>query len=268
MKYEKGSFITVPNKSYLDELNGNELGIYLWLCAYANEEGECFPSRSVLSKNIKVSKDTLDKVLKKLVDIGLISKESRYQENEQTSNLYQIIVLPSRKRKTGVAVNERHPQPCMEDTELNTINSIQLTKYIRGVANTEIATPQEMPVAVAPMSSAANQLVTPTLNEVGLKMWERIQEKTYWLQEGMENEIILAEAEKFLDYYNNNGWKVGGNRMKDWRLTVNSWLARWAESKKKYTWQLEKWQQEDIDAKKGIGYTDAEIIKHFNLKSL
>lgn len=31
------------------------------------------------------------------------------------------------------------------------------------------------------------------------------------------------DAERFLDYYNSNGWKVGKNPMKDWKAAVRNW---------------------------------------------
>lgn len=32
-----------------------------------------------------------------------------------------------------------------------------------------------------------------------------------------------VDAEKFIDYYTSNGWKVGRNSMKDWKATVRTW---------------------------------------------
>ena len=32
-----------------------------------------------------------------------------------------------------------------------------------------------------------------------------------------------VDAERFLDYYTSNGWKVGKNPMKDWKAAVRSW---------------------------------------------
>ena len=34
------------------------------------------------------------------------------------------------------------------------------------------------------------------------------------------------DAQKFMDYYNANGWKVGRNPMKDWQATVRNWIRR------------------------------------------
>lgn len=32
-----------------------------------------------------------------------------------------------------------------------------------------------------------------------------------------------VDAERFVDYYTSNGWKVGKNHMKDWKAAVRSW---------------------------------------------
>lgn len=35
--------------------------------------------------------------------------------------------------------------------------------------------------------------------------------------------LPLAEAEKFFDYYESNGWRVGRNPMKNWHSAVGNW---------------------------------------------
>ena len=37
---------------------------------------------------------------------------------------------------------------------------------------------------------------------------------------------LSIDAEKFCDYYESNGWKVGRNPMKDWRAAVRNWAKR------------------------------------------
>jgi hypothetical protein len=46
------------------------------------------------------------------------------------------------------------------------------------------------------------------------------------------SEIITDrfEAEKYLDYYNSNGWIVGRSKMKDWKAAARNWLR----NKKKF----------------------------------
>jgi len=37
------------------------------------------------------------------------------------------------------------------------------------------------------------------------------------------------EAEKFFCYYASNGWRVGKNKMKQWRSAMAGWKLRWEE---------------------------------------
>ena len=52
------------------------------------------------------------------------------------------------------------------------------------------------------------RFVPPTEDEVALYCLER------------RNHV---NAQKFVDYYSSNGWKVGRNPMKDWKAAVRTW---------------------------------------------
>jgi hypothetical protein len=43
----------------------------------------------------------------------------------------------------------------------------------------------------------------------------------YMITRGLIN---LAEANKFCDFYESNGWKVGKNKMKCWKAAARNWL--------------------------------------------
>ena len=58
-------------------------------------------------------------------------------------------------------------------------------------------------------SKPAHKFGKPTLEEV----------KSLFQEKGFP-----AEAEKFFDYYEANGWRVGKNPMKNWRAAVANWL--------------------------------------------
>lgn len=55
---------------------------------------------------------------------------------------------------------------------------------------------------------AASRFIPPTVNEVRAYCQER------------QNNV---DAERFVDYYTSNGWKVGMNAMKDWKAAVRTW---------------------------------------------
>ena len=55
---------------------------------------------------------------------------------------------------------------------------------------------------------SAKRFTPPTLEEV---------------QAYCEERHNFVDAEKFIDYYTSNGWKVGKNSMKDWKAAVRTW---------------------------------------------
>lgn len=64
--------------------------IYMWLCDFANTNGDCYPSRQLLVAKIGCDEKTIDRHLKTLVDAGLVLKEARFKDNKQTSNFYSL----------------------------------------------------------------------------------------------------------------------------------------------------------------------------------
>lgn len=98
MRYERGSFITVPSKEVLRGLPSNVQTLYMWLCSYANETGNCFPSRNTLASDCGCSIRTIDATLKLLEESELIEKENRYSNNEKSTNLYSVIIRGGRAK--------------------------------------------------------------------------------------------------------------------------------------------------------------------------
>lgn len=47
------------------------------------------------------------------------------------------------------------------------------------------------------------------------------QAKAYIVEQGLN-----VDAERFCDYYQSNGWKVGRSAMKDWKAAVRNWARR------------------------------------------
>lgn len=53
--------------------------------------------------------------------------------------------------------------------------------------------------------------------------------QTYFAELGMP----MAEAQRFMDYYTANGWKVGRNAMKDWKAASRNWRKGYTEKQTK-----------------------------------
>jgi hypothetical protein len=93
----KGSFFIVPNREYLDELDPKTLAVYIWLCLYADNDGKSFPTRKILSEKSQVEIHRLDKSIAELTKMGLVEKMVRKVDKENLSNVYQIMLLPSKR---------------------------------------------------------------------------------------------------------------------------------------------------------------------------
>lgn len=61
---------------------------------------------------------------------------------------------------------------------------------------------------MTPGQRSTRRFCPPSVSEV----------KTYCLENG-----YTVDPERFIDYYDANGWKVGRNPMKDWRAAVRVW---------------------------------------------
>jgi len=111
LKLEKGTFSVVPIKSIFG-INPYQQIIYVWLCHYANGEGQCWPSINTLAKACGISKDSVIKYLKELEKNGFIIKNARNGDSKENfSNLYTVIIKEAAETG-GVAAVEDYPSRC------------------------------------------------------------------------------------------------------------------------------------------------------------
>ena len=71
------------------------------------------------------------------------------------------------------------------------------------------------------------------------------------IQQYCEERQNTINAEKFFNYYEANGWKVGKNKMKDWKACVRTW----EQNEKKYnqTSQKNNFNKSELDDKISLG---------------
>ncbi len=137
-KYKKGDFFHFPNKSILRGLDAKAQIVFMWLSSYADEDGVCFPSRRTLANDTGIkSSRTIDKAIKVLEEIGLITKENRFKEKEQKSNLYQINNLGGSAKiaqggRAKIAPPRAKIAQGVEQKLLTELNPIELTSLKRG----------------------------------------------------------------------------------------------------------------------------------------
>jgi len=69
---------------------------------------------------------------------------------------------------------------------------------------------------------------------------------------GKENAKL--EAEKFVNYYTSNGWKVGKNPMKSWTHAVNNWITNAKQYAKGTTNNKSKLNKHELDNLRNYNY--------------
>lgn len=65
-----------------------------------------------------------------------------------------------------------------------------------------------------------------------------------------------VDAERFIDYYNSNGWMVGNNKMKDWKAAVRTWENNGYGNQRKQQPKETKQRSYDIDAFERMMYAE------------
>ena len=92
MKYEKGTFTTVPNMSALKGKNAILQVIYMWLCFHADKKGTCFPSQTTIANACGIGITSLNKFMKELEDLNLLKREIRNIKGskEKDTTIYHI----------------------------------------------------------------------------------------------------------------------------------------------------------------------------------
>jgi hypothetical protein len=99
------------------------------------------------------------------------------------------------------------------------INSINNNKHINIKTIEGENSPSELSNTLKSKKMKIQNFTIPDLQEV----------KSYFLEK--ENTII--EAEKFYNYFESNGWLVGGKtKMKDWKAAARNWIMRSKEFQK------------------------------------
>ena len=73
------------------ELSPRAKIVLIYLKDHANKEGTCWPGINTIAAGVSLSRSTVKRVLRELMQVGLIEKDHRWRENGSlTSNLYRI----------------------------------------------------------------------------------------------------------------------------------------------------------------------------------
>lgn len=118
MDYKKWQFLVIPNKDIMKGKSPQLQTVYMWICSFADDEWQCFPSIKTIADCAWCSKDTVIRKLVELEELWILLRQRRFNNNEKTSNLYQIRILdklgsstqqpPSSTQQLGGSSTQQH----------------------------------------------------------------------------------------------------------------------------------------------------------------
>ena len=190
--------ILTASVRYDKDLTPNAKLLYSEITALSNKKGKCWASNGYFAELYNVSNTSISKWIKQLADKKYIHVQMLYISGTKQIDKRIISVTPIKEklntpiRKVKGGIEEMLPTP-IEDKLKDNITSIN---------NTSI-----------------NRDGKPSSLEIV---------KDYFRFKSFD----LSEAINFYEYYESNGWKVGRNSMKKWKLAANRWVRN-AKPKKK-----------------------------------
>lgn len=191
-KVKRENFITIQGFMLTDlNLKGNELLIYACIYGFSQAENQVFNgSLQYLADWTNSTKQGVIKCLKSLEEKGFIVKKENYINGVKFCEYYAT--------KFNTLFNKIDG-----DMQQSLTGGIQ-----QSLPNNIGLDIKENNIKRNNSVRARSRFTPPTLEEV----------KAYCLER--QNNV---DAEKFIDYYTSNGWKVGKNSMKDWKAAVRTW---------------------------------------------
>ena len=72
-----------------EELSHRAVTVYVYLRDRSNKEGSCWPGVKTIARELKLSPRTVQRAVRDLEKVGLVTRQARYRENgSYTSNKY------------------------------------------------------------------------------------------------------------------------------------------------------------------------------------
>lgn len=194
-KVKDGNYIVIQSFMVKDlKLKGNELLTYAIIYGFSqNGEDKFTGSLQYICDWTNSTKQGIMKSLKSLVEKGLILKNEIYKNNVKFVEYQATDFTTMQQSLTGneTKFNGGSEQSLTEDMQQSLPNNI-VNNLNNNIENKIVSI----------------RFKKPTLEDIKNYCNER------------NNNV---DPQRFYDYYESNGWKVGKNSMKDWKAAVRTW---------------------------------------------
>jgi DNA-binding MarR family transcriptional regulator len=240
-------------------LKGNYRDAFALVYGFSQDgKSEFRGTLTYIQKWLNVSRPTAVAVMDELVRRNLILKRKGSIDgrprNFYRTNLEEVARLKNLTSKETLPVTSKETLPVTSKETLPVTSKETLLNNIESNIGNNIRE-EETNVSPAPAKPKRKRFVPPTFEDVAYAFQKKLREKKVL---GAER-LAEIEAEKFMNHYEANGWRVGKNKMKSWPHAVSGWISRMDQ----YQTTVNKTNKLEVD-ESPISPEDAHaIIDHF-----
>ena len=217
---------SIKRSPEIDRLSWFEEVVFYRLIVTADDYGRLDGRMVVLKNDLFPTKDTITKkavedAINKLVSVGLLVP---YVDAE--SNMPYLVFRKWEKHQTVRNKYSKYPAPpdgLIANCKQTLTDCKQVFEKCCDESESKIESESESKGSIR----ARTRFTAPTVDEV----------KAYATEKG-----YTLDAERFVAYYESNGWRVGRNPMRDWQAAVRNWATR---EKPEARTQLDRQPQEN-----------------------
>ena len=138
-----------------------------------------------------------------------LDRDAYRYDSQVEQKKYAVFVQEIKKRgNTHISFEE---WKSLSDTDRNRLLSADCVCYPNPNSQTTNPNSQTKPEGKADKPPTRHCFTPPTVDEV----------RAYCTGKG-----YTVDADRFVDYYTSNGWRVGKNPMKDWKAAVRTWNGK------------------------------------------
>lgn len=171
----------------------------------------------VYDRRPEITPEIIEKMLVALHDVGLII----WYEVEGSRYIQDPVHDAHNKCVGNMKKSSDYPQPGDKDvSDWEIKNNKVYTPFeqsTNGVSTEEEEEEEDKEEEESKALTKRERFVRPKIQEVF----------DYFIQKapaGMSKDAVAHEADKFFNYYESNGWRVGRNPMKNWQAAVRNWV--------------------------------------------
>jgi DNA-binding MarR family transcriptional regulator len=211
MSKTKREGVWIPADIYNDtSLTWTQKLMLVEIASFCNNGRECYVSNQHLENFLQISNSQVVKVLRSLIERGLVNREFIVYEDGNR----RLLSVADRVASTITPV-------VIEDTPLSaSVITPPKREGLGGGSRLGLHT----------NTGTTNTVTKSKTKEATPKNVEQV------IDYFSELELDSNEAFKFWDWYEQTGWKIkGGQKIKDWKATARNWKRRSNEHRNKET---------------------------------